>query len=394
MSEKSASDAEVVETDALTEQPEAIEMDHSSDDAEIEAETQPEPNSNEPAPKNGRPLAMAALAVSVVALIGVGAGGWMAGQQVSQAQSANGDLAADIAALQANVESLQTLTAPVTELQTNLARVDAAQQQVLDAAAQATETSDAVQQQLTRFVSDLSDTRTRIELIEGNRAQEYLLAEVEYLLRIAIQRVQAGGDVRTGLALMESADQTLARADDAALFPVRRALASEVAALKAVPSVDRNGMYLALAAAADQVDALSIAPAALSQAEAPEATTADGMLKTLSSFITVRQRSEPIEPMLSPAESVYARQNLRLMIEQAQLAILSGDQAAWQSSLQRATEWADRHFLSSDAVTQSLVTTLAELAEQEVAPELPAVGASLSALKKVQQARVSALGSN
>ena len=118
------------------------------------------------------------------------------------------------------------------------------------------------------------------------------------------------------------------------------------------------------------------------------------MLKTLSSFITIRQRAEPIQPMLSPAEEVYARQNLRLMIEQAQLAILAKDAMAWQSSLQRASAWTDANFLANDATTQSLIATFERLSGQPIAPELPPVGASLAALKQVQKARDAALGGN
>ena len=368
---------EVIEADALAPEPETIEH---------ETETTPDADS--------RKWARAALVISLVALASVGAGGWIAGQQVADAQSDQGQLAVQVLALQAQVANLESATAAVSELQTNLARVDTAQQQVLDAAAQAVGVSDAVQGQLKTFVDDLADTRTRVELIEGNRAQEYLLAEVEYLLRIAIQRIQAGGDVGTGLALMQSADQTLANADDAALFPVRRALAGELAALNAIPKVDRNGLYLALAAAADQVDVLSMAPSVVERAEAPEATGAEGMLKTLSSFITIRQRAEPIQPMLSPAEEVYARQNLRLMIEQAQLAILAKNAMAWQSSLQRASAWTDANFLANDATTQSLIATFERLSGQPIAPELPPVGASLAALKQVQKARDAALGGN
>ena len=389
MSDDKHNDIEDEKLEQIVEESEAVDEEVVAEEDVVEEpviEEQPEAK-----PKTGRPLALAALAVSILALAGVGAGGWVAGQQVNQAQSSQGELATQLAALNAQVQSLQSATAPLTQLQTDLARVDAAQAQVLQTAQQVTETSDAVSDQLQTFVDDLADTRTRIELIEGNRAQEYLLAEVEYLLRIAIQRIQAGRDVATGLSLMQSADQSLAAADDAALFPVRRALAGEIAALKAIPSVDRNGMYLALAAGADQVDKLSIGQTEMASAPQGEADSVDGMMKTLSSFVTIRKRDDAIQPLMSPAEEVYARQNLRLMIEQAQLAILGGDAVAWQASLERAQQWTQRHF-EADSVTQSLIDTLGQLAQADIAPEIPAVGGSLAALKEVQSARDAALG--
>lgn len=389
MSEDKNTDESVIEQAPEQEQDTQLE---SEAPAEVEAPEAVEPPAEPSAePKTGRPLALAALAVSILALAGVGAGGWMAGQQVNTAQAQQSQIASQLASLTAQVQGLQSATAPLTQLQTDLARVDAAQAQVLQTAEQVTQTSQAVAEQLQTFVDDLSDTRTRIELIEGNRAQEYLLAEVEYLLRIAVQRIQAGRDVTTGLSLMQSADQSLAAADDAALFPVRRALAGEIAQLKAIPRVDRNGMYLALAAAADQVDNLSIGQTQMRDAPQAEVDSVQGMMKTLSSFVTIRTRDQAIEPLMSPVEEVYARQNLRLMIEQAQLAILDGDRTAWQASLDRAGRWIERHF-EADSQTQSLSATLAELSQAEIAPRIPAVGAALAALKDVQKARDAALG--
>jgi uroporphyrin-3 C-methyltransferase len=242
------------------------------------------------------------------------------------------------------------------------------------------------------LVTDLAETRTRLELLEGNRAQEYLLAEVEYLLRIAIQRIQAGRDVATGLSLMLSADQTLAAADDAELFPIRRALATDIAALRALPAIDRDGLYLELAAAADRIDQLSMSPIELAQAPSGEVAEGDqGLMQTLSSFITVRQRANPIDPLPTPTEAVYARQNMRLMLEQAQLALLDENTVTWQSTLERALAWADRYFLD-DSEQQSLITTLARLQGLPVAQDIPRVGAALAELKALQKQRDEALG--
>ena len=133
------------------------------------------------------------------------------------------DLQSQVADLQTAVAVLNQATAPLAQLQQDMIQIQGGQAQVAEIASAVKSTSDNVSEQLGVLVTDLAETRTRLELLEGNRAQEYLLAEVEYLLRIAIQRIQAGRDVATGLSLMLSADQTLAAADDAELFPIRRA---------------------------------------------------------------------------------------------------------------------------------------------------------------------------
>lgn len=328
------------------------------------------------------------LILSGLALVAALGSAGIAFQQTTQ----NTALQSQLADLQTSVAVLNQATAPLGQLQQEMTQIQGDQVQVAEIASAVKSTSDNVSEQLGVLVTDLAETRTRLELLEGNRAQEYLLAEVEYLLRIAIQRIQAGRDVATGLSLMLSADQTLSAADDAELFPIRRALATDIAALRALPAIDRDGLYLELAAAADRIDRLSMSPIELAEAPAGKVAEDDqGLMQTLSSFVTVRQRANPIDPLPTPTEAVYARQNLRLMLEQAQLALLDENSVTWQSTLERAQAWANRYFLD-DAEQQSLMTTLARLQGLPVAQDIPRVGAALAELKALQKQRDEALG--
>lgn len=355
------------------------------ENTEAQAETsESEPNESPSQSKAARlPLILAGLAL-VLAMGGAGIG--------FQNNAQNQDLQSQLADLQTAVTALNQATAPLAQLQQAMTQVQGEQAQVTKIASAVQSTSDNVSDQLQILVTDLAEARARLELLEGNRAQEYLLAEVEYLLRIAIQRIQAGRDVATGLSLMLSADQTLAGANDAELFPIRRALATDIAALRALPAIDRDGLYLELAAAADRIDRLSMSPIELAKAPAGEVAEGDqGLMQTLSSFVTVRQRANPIDPLPTPTEAVYARQNLRLMLEQAQLALLDENSVTWQSTLERALAWADRYFLD-DSEQQSLMTTLARLQALPVAQDIPRVGAALAELKALQKQRDQALG--
>ena len=382
--------------DTVADEASTTEVDQSSDDVGHPDQTTSLPESNQSEPERPEPknkVAMVALGVSIVALLGVGAGGWLAGQQVNGAVASQSSIAAQVAALQAKVDAIGNPNEPLSALAADVARIDARQTQVFEAASNMTETGEQVSAQLQALVGDVAQAQTRLDIIEDNRATEYLLAEVEYLLRIAIQRVQAGRDLDTGLALLKSADTTLASSDDAAFFPIRKALASEIAALRSVPSVDRTGIYLELAAAAEQVDNLRMSPSEIAGAPVPEASddAIEGAMKTLASFVTIRRRENAVEPLLAPAEAAYVRQNLRLMLEQSQLALLEGDSETWKASLERAQIWANRYFMADDAPTQGLIATLGPLASTEIAPELPAIGESLNQLRRVQAARVDAL---
>ena len=379
MSENEKVDQPVEDVETL----EPVDIEQAEAQAEAsEAEREEASRPNPPKPPR-LPLILSGLAL-VTALGSAG----IAFQQTTQRE----DLQSQLADVQTAVAVLNQATAPLGQLQQEMTQIQGDQVQVAEIASAVKSTSDNVSEQLGVLVTDLAETRTRLELLEGNRAQEYLLAEVEYLLRIAIQRIQAGRDVATGLSLMLSADQTLSAADDAELFPIRRALATDIAALRALPAIDRDGLYLELAAAADRIDRLSMSPIELAQAPAGKVAEGDqGLMQTLSSFVTVRQRANPIDPLPTPTEAVYARQNLRLMLEQAQLALLDENSVTWQSTLERAQAWADRYFLD-DSEQQSLMTTLARLQGLPVAQDIPRVGAALAELKALQKQRDEALG--
>ncbi len=118
------------------------------------------------------------------------------------------------------------------------------------------------------------------ELLEaGNRTRtDWLLAEAEYLLRVANQRLMIEKDIRGALAALESGDEVLAESDDIGVYPVRQQLAKEILALKGIVDVDRTGLYLKLEAAIDSIHQLTDsalihdrAPGFVSSGENPEA---------------------------------------------------------------------------------------------------------------------------
>lgn len=239
------------------------------------------------------------------------------------------------------------------------------------------------------------------ELLEaGNRTRtDWLLAEAEYLLRVANQRLMIEKDIRGALAALESGDEVLAESDDIGIYPVRQQLAREILALKGIADVDRTGLYLKLEAAIDSIhqltdDALVSDRAPGFVTAANDSTTgnsdsvpglmAEGWNKvkhTLSQVVVVRRLDEQVKPLLSPEQSAYARLNLQLMLEEAEMAVLRGHQELYSRALTKAsnaiTDWYD----SSNTRIIALSQTLDELSEKNVDPELPDISRSLELLK-------------
>lgn len=250
-------------------------------------------------------------------------------------------------------------------------------------------------QELTRRV----DQAANALLQRGNRTRgDWLLAEAEYLLRIANQRLRMESDISGALALLESADDVLRESEDLGVYPVRQALAEEIMALRAVEEVDRVGIYLQLEAAIDQVERLTAANLAASTPldTAAPSSSVDGeqqqsanswqqawqsVKQTLDEVISIRRLDEPVKPLLSPRQSAYANLNLRLMLEEAEMALLRGDEVLYRRALGKASEWLQSWYDSSNPQVEVLLGTLERLAQLEIQPELPDISESLNLLK-------------
>ncbi|MBW4935468.1 uroporphyrinogen-III C-methyltransferase [Marinobacter sp. F4206] len=247
------------------------------------------------------------------------------------------------------------------------------------------------------------------ELLEaGNRTRtDWLLAEAEYLLRIANQRLMIEKDIRGALSALQAADEVLNESDDIGVYPVRQQLAREILALKGISGVDRTGLYLQLEAAIDSIHQLT--DQALINAQAPGFIAEDGggsadtdsdanaltqgwdaFKSTLKQVVVVRRLDEPVKPLLSPDQSAYARLNLQLMLEEAEMAVLRGNQPLFERALAKARNTIDSWYDASNTRVLALSETLTELAGRNVDPTLPDISKSLDLLKERLAGRLQA----
>ena len=233
----------------------------------------------------------------------------------------------------------------------------------------------------------------------GNRTRtDWLLAEAEYLLRVANQRLLIEKDIRGAASALQSADDVLAESDDIGVYPVRQQLAREILSLKSIVAVDRTGLYLRLEAVIDGIHQLT--DQALIHENAPGFTlTSDAsdidagepnlavrawhsFTGTLKQVVVIRRLDEQVKPLLSPDQSAYARLNLQLMLEEAELAVLRGNQELYQKSLEKARTTVQEWYNANNARVAGLADTLGELASYNVDPELPDISRSLALLKQ------------
>ena len=321
-----------------------------------------------------------ALLFSIAALLLSGWQWWQLQQQVDQIDQRLAPLGADLQA----------------ELQAELQAISADQrrgQQSRDTELAQLRAEDArLQQSLNHQVEE--SQALAVQLAELNRADRRLwqLAEAEYLLQLAQQRLRTGADVDATLELLRQADRILRDRRDPDLYIVREALAREITALEAVPRIDLDGLYLRLEALSQQAAALPLVPDPEWQAPVPAEAAANGdwrqqlqsgfaaAWQKLSSYIRIRQRDQPLEPLLEPPVERALRLNLELLTEQAQLALLAGNTELFRHSLGRAVAWLERYYQVEPQATATLVSALTQLAATPIAAELPELGAARRAL--------------
>lgn len=249
----------------------------------------------------------------------------------------------------------------------------------------------ADQQQLIKDLSlRLSSARRQIGEITHVSRQSWMLAEAEYLLRLANQRLMTEQATASALALLRSADDILVDLDEVQLYSVRTLVASEIAALEALGEIDVEGQFLRLAALAEQIEKMSLLQTTIQEAPAISDLNLDEqeyskVLNTLADklmgLVRISQRDTPIKPLLSPQQHYYIQQNLRLMLEQAQLALLQHKPELYEQSLAKAGLWIKEYFQLNNS-SQALLGALEQLRGINVAPQMPDISGSMRLLKE------------
>ncbi len=264
--------------------------------------------------------------------------------------------------------------------------------------------SRTISDQLATLRRQTEHNARQLTQVGGQSRTDWLLAEAEYLMRLANQRLNMERDTIGAEAILNAANSVLAESDDPGLYIIRQQLSKDIFALQRVSKVDREGVYLQLEALIDLIGKLdqshyqarhskAITPDKATQEESEqqsELVTSDGeftrmlnkALNELKQLVIIRRLDEAVEPLLAPDQVYYLQQNLRLMIEQAELALLDRNQPMYLRTLTKAEQWINTYFSQNKDDTALLLSTLSNLKEHQIDPELPDISQSLQLLKK------------
>ena len=251
----------------------------------------------------------------------------------------------------------------------------------------------------------LKHNSERLAELPGAERHDWLLAEAEYLLRLANQRLNLENDADGALAMLKAADNVLLETGNPLLDKVRSVIAQEIQAVRAVPAVDLTGAIARIQALQGQIDQLEWMPRTVSEPQVSEVVSEEPQEESrwlkawsktkaaLSSIVRIRDHEEPLVAPLSPDQHYYLQQNMHLMLEQAQVALARQNPDLYAQSIERTQKWLQQFVMMKTANTKAAIAGLEELKAWQVAPQFPTISGSLQALRQLveQQKRAQAV---
>lgn len=231
----------------------------------------------------------------------------------------------------------------------------------------------------------------------GKTRGDWLLADAEYLLSVANQRLHLVGDVGTTREALEAADQRLRESGDASVFKVREQIAKEIALLNGVVVPDIVGIYADIQHLQDAVESLSVflphAEKEPEKAAKPQDLTAEGheildkVAKELEGYVVLRHTEQPVNAILSPAEAHFIKQQLKVRLEMIEIALVQQNDTLFISGIANAKEWLKRNF-AENLQTEQFIAELDKLSGVQLHSQFPDVSVSLRMLKDISKLRL------
>lgn len=345
----------------------------------VEATPQPENNDKKKA-GNKTSLALSAIAIAIAIAAGIGLYG-LNKQQATRQNATTAELSGQLAALQKAQESQKS------ELEGIIKQ-------------QADQLSQAKHEQET-LTKQLDELQQKVAVISGSDAKTWLLAQADFLVKLAGRKLWSDQDVTTAAALLKSADASLADMNDPSLIGARRAITDDIATLSAVSQVDYDGMILKVNQLANQIDNLRLADN--NDDDSPMDSDSDELSSSISewrvnlqkswqnfmdSFITVRRRDETAVPLLAPNQDIYLRENIRSRLLVAAQAVPRHQEETWKQSLDNVSTWVRAYYDTDDATTKAFLDEVDKLSQQSITMTVPETLQSQALLEKLMQTRV------
>jgi uncharacterized protein HemX len=335
--------------------------------------------------RSGNSVAWLAFLLSIIAFAAAGYTawqGWLSGRDTS----ASDNYSKLESRLAASDESLAKLEAEIAVLDAGDPDIDAK--------------LSALRQDLDERIRLLSSLPARISTLEGSVASlagvsegardAWILAESEYYMQIANAQLQLANNPHLAGLALKMADERIVQLANPALTDVRRAISDELAALDVMEKPDIEGATLTLASLARVVDSLPLAAAAETEDEAtgvdPELSGAGrawaSVKNAMSGLVKVTPPERAKLVQMSPDAEYFLRNNIALQLQSARLALLRGEQAVFEQSLDDTSTLLNDYFDADSTQVVGALATIAEIRGHVFSTDVPDISESLRLLRQ------------
>ena len=333
--------------------------------------------------KSGTGLSLLAILIA----LGVGGAGYYFGQQqVDEFQQ-------KLTALEAQINNKTVVSAPAQEVKfdtTQLAQLESANKATQNKIAQVEELINAKSHELVGLQSQINKVSAQAN---AQQPTDWLFSEADFLLNNALRKLVLDNDVDTAVSLLKLADETLAKVNNSQSAAIRSAINQDLKQLLSVAGVDQNAVMQKLSQLANTVDELPVLDVNFSDDQNATKLSdslsdwAENAEKSATSFLNHFIRISPKhgadrKELLAPNQDIYLRENIRLRLQLAIMAVPRQQNELYKQSLEAVASWIRSYFDTNAEVTQSFLKSVDELSEVSIYVDVPSQLQSLSMLDK------------
>ena len=333
--------------------------------------------------KSGSGLSLLAILIA----LGVGGAGYYFGQQkVDEFQQ-------KLTALEAQINNKTVVSAPAQEVKfdtTQLAQLESANKATQNKIAQVEELINAKSHELVGLQSQINKVSAQAN---AQQPTDWLFSEADFLLNNALRKLVLDNDVDTAVSLLKLADETLAKVNNSQSAAIRSAINQDLKQLLSVAGVDQNSVMQKLSQLANTVDELPVLDVNFGDDQNATKLSdslsdwAENAEKSATSFLNHFIRISPKhsadrKELLAPNQDIYLRENIRLRLQLAIMAVPRQQNELYKQSLEAVASWIRSYFDTNAEVTQSFLKSVDELSEVSIYVDVPSQLQSLSMLDK------------
>ncbi len=357
------------------------------------------------AASSGTPIAILALLVAMAAVSATGWQWWQTrledpddlSQQetLTQLQNSQNTLATSVASIEARLGAVQS---PIDEdeLLRRNERLKAVEKQLGGLQGQTGQDQASIGamqgsvRSLEQRLSSAESGLVSVAAANQNSSAALDIAEIDFLLRAATDRLQLFADPVAADLALQAADVQVEALNDPMYLSVRQRIAAARQALAQVPSVDRVLLTSQITDLQSRVAGLPFRGEVSTQPE-PELPEDAGWWQSfkhsLSSLVTVRRRVPEDDSLLSLDDKDYLRQGLWLQFESARLALMRNDSGVYQGSLDRVNTTVEQFFQNGSSEVEAMLLGVEALKQVNISPELPDISGPWTQLRQLRDSR-------